>query len=460
MPGVPQGYRVAEQHAGKETRCKACSAVFQIPAAEDQGLDLAELESVTASIPPATQPEPIRPLGRSTAVPPSLTPARKSGGSPARLQRLRALPTWAMILAGVGVVGLLVLLGLLSNMMGAVVTVVLAVLAGALLLAAVVWGVIVGLAQGSKPLVGMLAGAPLIVLIAAIGKLTRKASAQASRGPELPLTTIAMAMGGGVLLMTLIIGFFRNPRAFKRPFQLTVAGVLLALACLVPAFGRSKGSHRYSGPVRPSDSSYQAPAARPTGVRPPSAASPSPTAPPTGPSGAKPPAATTPPGIPGIASPAPTSLRSPSAVARAPEASNNATAPAASSTATAPAVAEKPVTPAPEEKPTAPAEAKDADAVAEVPAGLQLAVGVKIECKWGSSWYAATVVRTDPRGWVLVQYASDGTYEWVEPWRTRPVGSTKDDIGTARPDTTGTWGGNPDVAPPARLPRPKPQPKP
>jgi hypothetical protein len=71
-----------------------------------------------------------------------------------------------------------------------------------------------------------------------------------------------------------------------------------------------------------------------------------------------------------------------------------------------------------------------------------------MEVKWGATWYAARVIRRE-NGGTWVEYTSDQSREWVEPWRMRPPGSTADTIGRAQPNAT--WGKR-DAAAPAEPP--------
>jgi hypothetical protein len=65
-------------------------------------------------------------------------------------------------------------------------------------------------------------------------------------------------------------------------------------------------------------------------------------------------------------------------------------------------------------------------------------VGQKVQTKWGGLWFDAKIEKKAANGWYMVQYEGHGKqYEWVEPWRLRAPGSTVDDVGYARPGTSG-----------------------
>src|SRR3954470_21852845 len=61
------------------------------------------------------------------------------------------------------------------------------------------------------------------------------------------------------------------------------------------------------------------------------------------------------------------------------------------------------------------------------PVPLKLpAIGDRLEVKWGHLWFGAIVKNKSPKGWILVEYDREKTFEWVEPWRVRKTGSASD----------------------------------
>ena len=75
-----------------------------------------------------------------------------------------------------------------------------------------------------------------------------------------------------------------------------------------------------------------------------------------------------------------------------------------------------------------------------------------MEAKWGGGFYPARVLKTE-RGWTWVEYESDRTREWVEPWRLRPIGSKADTNLPSQPNET--WN-KPNAPAPAGPPKPQP----
>ncbi len=64
-------------------------------------------------------------------------------------------------------------------------------------------------------------------------------------------------------------------------------------------------------------------------------------------------------------------------------------------------------------------------------ANAAFAIGDKIETKWGGLWRKSAVVRKHD-DWTLVEYEGS-TYEWVQPWRLRKLGSKEDESKYATP---------------------------
>ncbi len=75
-----------------------------------------------------------------------------------------------------------------------------------------------------------------------------------------------------------------------------------------------------------------------------------------------------------------------------------------------------------------------------------------MEVKWGGAWYGARVIKTKGE-WTWIEYTSDASREWVEPWRMRATGSNLDDIPSVHPNNT--WG-KLDTSEPLDPPAPKP----
>jgi hypothetical protein len=73
-----------------------------------------------------------------------------------------------------------------------------------------------------------------------------------------------------------------------------------------------------------------------------------------------------------------------------------------------------------------------------------------MQVKWGGSWWDARIIRKE-EDWTLVEYTSDKSREWIEPWRMRDAGSKDDDLPHVSPNHFDTNGPAPDAKP-----RPKP----
>lgn len=63
----------------------------------------------------------------------------------------------------------------------------------------------------------------------------------------------------------------------------------------------------------------------------------------------------------------------------------------------------------------------------------EVKIGQKVQAKWGGLWFDASIKDKAPNGWLSVQYDRHKSYEWVEPWRVRAVGSDAD-VPYARPN--------------------------
>lgn len=73
-------------------------------------------------------------------------------------------------------------------------------------------------------------------------------------------------------------------------------------------------------------------------------------------------------------------------------------------------------------------------------------VGQNVQAKWCGAWWDATIERKEG-DWLFVLYSSDGTREWVEPWRIRQKGSSYD-CGFAKPNPLGEKPPKPNPDPP------------
>lgn len=77
----------------------------------------------------------------------------------------------------------------------------------------------------------------------------------------------------------------------------------------------------------------------------------------------------------------------------------------------------------------------------------------RLQVKWNSAWDDARVIRHS-NGWLLIEYDSDRSTEWVPKWRSRPVGSTVDDLPLAKPEES--WNRK-DAPAPTAPPPPRPK---
>jgi hypothetical protein len=326
-----------------------------------------------------------------------------------RLERIRprSAPVWAA-----AVIVLALVVGLISDYVALFDMMVLGSAGALAILTALGWGLLVGVSNGSARLTAMFATVPTFAVVVLVLRLT-VATTKASVKQQIPLgllvQTLAYALGFVFILLAFILGLVTDPRAFKRPALLALAGGVVVGTCWLPMMYRaaSMSKLRSSPMAAPIGAPGRQPREMPVSpARPPLAESQArrmtPRKPTADDSGPKPP---------------------PRVVA----------VPSSSPASTAPTLP----TPAPT-APVAPAVAAKA--------------GAQVEVKWGGSWFAARVIRRE-NGWTWVEYKSDGSREWVEPWRMRQPGSTVNTVGFAKPNATS---GNREAAAPSEPPSPAP----
>jgi hypothetical protein len=280
---------------------------------------------------------------------------------------------------------LLLLIGLTHVLAAGAVMLILGGLGVLLLAAALVWGVVVGVAIGSRVIIGIIVAAPLLVAVALVRSMNRTSRNENVDFSDVSLTQLATGVGIAFGMIALIIGVLKDPAAFRRPFHLGSVGVVLLGLCWLPVYYHGSRAAADDAPQRPApyaDRSAHHRVGRPAGMPPPP-------------------------------------------VRR-----------------TAPSRGEPRV-----ERPTAPPVAPRKAETANVPSADS------VQVKWGGAWRDAFVLRRE-QDWTLVEYTSDQTREWVEPWRMRLTGSTTDDIPAARPNPRVT---DPDAPAPSTPPGPKPQ---
>ena len=389
-------YQVPEPMAGRRVRCKVCQAAIAVPHLEpDHDASLDDLASLAGGTVPGPR---ARPSSRGSSLryraddalaglAPDATKT-KTGGLPTwlkrslgELRRLRPKSLWAW--AG-AVVAVLLLISLTHILVGGIVAVVLGGLGILCLAAALVWGVVVGVAIGSRVIIGIIVAAPLLVVVALVRSMNRTSRNDNVDFSDVSLTQLATGVGIAFGMIALIIGVLKDPAAFRRPFHLGSVGVVLLGLCWLPIYYHGSRA-RDDAPQRRAP---YADRSAPRRVGPPA-------------------------GMP------------PPPVRR-----------------TAPSRGE-PRVERPAAAPVAPRQVESAD----------VSSAETLQVKWGGAWWDARVLRRE-HDWTLVEYASDQTREWVEPWRMRPTGSTTDDIPAARPNPRVT---DPDAPAPSTPPGPKPQ---
>lgn len=425
-------YSLAPTLAGKRVRCKQCQGVIIVPtpvAAPPMTppLKAPSTARISAQPPAIAQPKPGR---RPPTIKPALPPApppesdwddagylqnippapaqqmtaaqsfpvdnqASSAASPlqnivSRIQStaprlIRRLPRqWWIWLFIVFV--FLLLVGLLSDSLARVDLVLMSAMGVLTLLAGLTWSALVGVVEGGKAMLAMWAASPLAVLALmarSISKSTRNQNAAALS--QLGGTQIAIAAGVGFAFIATLIGLIRNPRAFKWPMHVLGIAIVLLAGAWIPALARKElGWTDAPQAVAPQRYTSQigAPPAMPSFTRP-----------------------------PGIPRNQPRTRR-PEISPAAPSNVKPQPAPSAPFTPVAPAL----VVPNPEAPESFP-------------------VGSTAQAKWGAKWYDCTVRKSD-NGWYWIEYHSDHSVEWVEPWRLRAADSTIDDLPNTHANST------------------------
>jgi hypothetical protein len=498
-PTCGKHYNVSDAMAGKRAKCKACGGTIAVPmpvAADDADpFDpdaLAALEAAAgasgeaaydaplprARLPPAGARARRRGAAAAGRNPPPIPRGAAAGGAVALpawaagvvglLGRSRGLPWWGWV--GV-VVGALLVAGYVSDT-GAVVA--FYALGGAglvALAAAAAWAVVVGVALGSRVMVLAVLASPVLALKILVKWCLRHLDGSPDAAPVSDASSwiLAASLGGGLGVTAVIAGLASNPRAFKPPFGLGAVGALLVAVCWLPASHRGPGVNPLGRPASRNDGwasrpdrtppRFAGPATPPRPWDPPTSAPPWPSASVRPPSIPRPRAVPKPavdaiPTDPGPSDPAVSDPTPVAPVTKGPVPTDSArTGPARGSGDPPPVVkAPSPVAPSPV-PPSRVARPPAVSPAVAPPIAAPSAAG-PLQAKWGGTWYDVRVVRQE-RGWTQVEYQSDKTYEWVEPWRTRPAKrpAAADDTPTASPNAT--WN-QPDAPAPAGPPGPKP----
>ena len=416
-----KGYMVPDAMGGRRAKCKRCQAMTTVPTARQAEAAAADAwyeQEAQATI----GAESVAEMPEAAGTPGGRTPPWVRRWL-ARLDRIRPRKLWAWAAV---VIVVMLLVGLVNVWASISVMVVLGGLGAAALAVAITWGVLVALVLGSRVIVALLVAIPATLGFAGMVKLIRRAERSAERTAQrvsfegVTFTQILIGLSVTFGLFAIAAGLISNPRAFKRPLHIGAVGALLLGVCWLPfmfhvrravAAEAERQPPGYAGPA----SAHRRPPGMPQGMQ-------------------MPPGMQVPPEASGAASPRPRPADGrPSSERVTPR---PVPPPAVYADTSSPA---SPV--------TRPARTNPAGA-----ARLPAAAGDRVEVKWGGAWWTARVVNRE-RGWTQIEYESGRTREWVEPWRTRAVGTRADDIPVVHSNSTYA---KPDAPAPADPPGPEP----
>ena len=255
-PSCGKSYRVRDDLAGKRAKCKACQTPMSIPvlqpvASSDEPIELAALDAPAPSM--TSHPRRSTSSVQSAPVATESIAGRMPPWAAPWAAKLDSLPGRWWMWAGGAVLAML-FIGLLHDKLALAVFLGLGGAGLALLAAAILWGVLIGIATGSRVIVAMLIAAPGAAILGALKSMGRSARRTSSQRVELSVTSLLIGIAVAVGLIALVVGFVTKPRAFKRPFITAAIGALLLLVCWVPAacrLGPRQSAHpNYGIPVR------------------------------------------------------------------------------------------------------------------------------------------------------------------------------------------------------------------
>jgi hypothetical protein len=237
-------YHVPDTSAGRRARCKTCQRSMTVPgdapAAAAGGrpevADLIPESAVVVEVPDVA------------AVASSIGARAKAKIWLQRLERVRprSAPAWV---AAVILVALVV--GLLSDYVALFDLFVLGSVGALALLVALGWGLLTGLANGSARLTAMFATAPTIAVVWLALRVTVVASKQSAK-QQIPIGQlmyyVAFALSFVFMLLAFALGLATNPRAFKRPALLALAGGVALGTCWLPMLYRASSVPQVRSP--------------------------------------------------------------------------------------------------------------------------------------------------------------------------------------------------------------------
>jgi hypothetical protein len=268
-------YRVPDTSAGRRARCKTCQRGMTVPGEASTSAAGGRPER-DEFVPESAVVEDV-PAGvvdhRGAAVVPAATGARAT--APVWRQRLerirpRSAPVWAA-----AVIVLALVVGLISDYVALFDMFVLGSAGILAILIALGWGLLVGFSIGSARLIALFATVPTIAVVVLVLRLTVK-TANTSVKQHIPIGELLTILGYGLgivfILLSFALGLATNPRAFKWPALLLLAGSVVLGTCWLPmAYRASSISRTPSSPsfATPTGGQSRRPPAMPgVGTRP------------------------------------------------------------------------------------------------------------------------------------------------------------------------------------------------